>query len=59
MTLSGKTALVTGGAGGIGEACARLLAARGARVTVADLDDVAAKSLAEEIHGPAWAVALL
>ncbi|WP_156667352.1 SDR family NAD(P)-dependent oxidoreductase, partial [Rhodococcus sp. AJR001] len=53
MTLSGKTALVTGGASGIGEACARLLAARGAHVTVADLDDVAAKALADEIDGTA------
>ena len=35
--LSGRTALVTGGASGIGAACARELAARGARVTVADL----------------------
>eukprot|EP01133_Synstelium_polycarpum_P023502 gene23502-28168_t len=59
MTLSGKTALVTGGASGIGEACARLLAARGAHVTVADLDDVAAKALADEIDGTAWAVDLL
>ena len=32
----GRTALVTGGAGGIGAACARELAARGAAVTVAD-----------------------
>ena len=59
MTLSGKSALVTGGASGIGEACARLLAARGAHVTVADLDDVAAKALADEIDGTAWAVDLL
>ena len=59
MMLSGKTALVTGGASGIGEACARLLAARGAHVTVADLDDVAAKALADEIDGTAWAVDLL
>ncbi|PWS22382.1 3-hydroxybutyrate dehydrogenase, partial [Enterococcus faecium] len=59
MTLSGKTALVTGGASGIGEACARLLAARGAHVTVADLDDVAAKALADEIDVTAWAVDLL
>ena len=59
MTLAGKSALVTGGASGIGEACARLLAARGAHVTVADVDDVAAKSLADEIDGSAWAVDLL
>jgi 3-hydroxybutyrate dehydrogenase len=56
--LAGRTALVTGGASGIGEACARELAARGATVTVADLDDVAAKALADEIGGKAWAVDL-
>ncbi|MFC9834443.1 3-hydroxybutyrate dehydrogenase [Rhodococcus sp. NPDC127530] len=59
QNLSGRTALVTGGASGIGAACARTLAARGAHVTVADLDDVAAKSLADEIDGTAWHVDLL
>ncbi len=52
--LAGRTALVTGGAGGIGAACARELAARGASVTVADIDDVGAKALAQEIDGKAW-----
>jgi 3-hydroxybutyrate dehydrogenase len=56
--LAGRTALVTGGASGIGEACARELAARGAVVTVADRDDVSAKSVAEDIGGKAWAVDL-
>jgi 3-hydroxybutyrate dehydrogenase len=56
--LAGRTALVTGGASGIGAACARELAARGAVVTVADVDDVGAKDLAEEIGGKAWAVDL-
>ncbi|MFD6063177.1 3-hydroxybutyrate dehydrogenase [Rhodococcus wratislaviensis] len=59
QSLTGRTALVTGGASGIGAACARTLAARGAHVTVADLDDVAAKSLADEIDGTAWHVDLL
>jgi 3-hydroxybutyrate dehydrogenase len=57
--LSGRRAVVTGGASGIGAACARELAGRGATVTVADLDDVAAKKIAEEIGGKAWAVDLL
>jgi 3-hydroxybutyrate dehydrogenase len=58
-SLAGRTALVTGGASGIGAACARALAARGAKVTVADLDEVGAKTLAHEIDGEAWAVNLL
>lgn len=57
--LNGRTALVTGGASGIGAACARELASRGAVVTVADVDDVGAKALAKEINGKAWAVDLL
>lgn len=56
--LEGRTALVTGGASGIGAACARELAAKGAVVTVADLDDVGAKAVAEQIGGKAWAVDL-
>ena len=56
--LNGRTALVTGGASGIGAACARELAARGAVVTVADIDDVGAKALAAELDGKAWAVDL-
>ena len=57
--LTGRTALVTGGASGIGAACARELAARGAVVTVADVDDVGAKELASDIGGKAWDVDLL
>ena len=47
--LTGRSALVTGGASGIGAACARELAGRGARVTVADVNDVAAKELASAV----------
>ncbi|WP_216902463.1 SDR family NAD(P)-dependent oxidoreductase [Nocardia alni] len=57
--LSGRSALVTGGAAGIGAACARELAARGAAVTVADIDGDAAAALAREIGGAAWAVDLM
>jgi 3-hydroxybutyrate dehydrogenase len=56
--LNGRTALVTGGASGIGAACARELASRGAVVTVADVDDVGAKAVADEIGGKPWAVDL-
>ncbi|WP_406266546.1 3-hydroxybutyrate dehydrogenase [Nocardia sp. NBC_00881] len=57
--LDGRSALVTGGASGIGAACARELAARGAQVTVADIDDVGAKAVARELGGKSWAVDLL
>ncbi|MEV6252280.1 3-hydroxybutyrate dehydrogenase [Nocardia sp. NPDC051929] len=57
--LAGRSALVTGGASGIGAACARALAARGATVTVADVDDVGAKTVARELGGKSWAVDLL
>lgn len=56
--LRGRTALVTGGASGIGAACAREFASAGARVTVADVDCEAAEALATEIGGQAWCVDL-
>jgi 3-hydroxybutyrate dehydrogenase len=49
--LAGRTALVTGGASGIGRAVARRLAALGARVTIADIDEGRAGSVAAEIDG--------
>lgn len=42
MDLAGKIAMVTGGARGLGAACASALAKRGAKVFVADLDDMEA-----------------
>ncbi|MFD4327309.1 3-hydroxybutyrate dehydrogenase [Nocardioides sp. NPDC058538] len=57
-TLQGRQALVTGGASGIGAAVARELAARGARVVVADVAGDAAHALAGEIGGEAWVVDL-
>jgi NAD(P)-dependent dehydrogenase (short-subunit alcohol dehydrogenase family) len=44
--LHGRVAIITGGAGGIGSATARLMAARGARIVVADIDFKAAEQLA-------------
>jgi len=51
MDITGAAALVTGGASGLGEATARLLAARGARVVVLDLDEERGPAVAEEIGG--------
>jgi NAD(P)-dependent dehydrogenase (short-subunit alcohol dehydrogenase family) len=51
MDISGASALVTGGASGIGAAAARQLAERGARVVVADLQVDKGEALAEEIGG--------
>src|ERR1700753_4475438 len=51
MNVEGKPALVTGAASGLGEATARLLAARGAKVTIIDFNDEGAQRVAEEIGG--------
>lgn len=59
QALKGRRALVTGGAGGIGLAAARALAARGAHVVVADLDREGAEAAAAELGGSAWVVDLL
>src|SRR2546429_7814687 len=53
MRLEGRSALVTGGASGIGAATARRLAAEGARVAVADLNLDGARELAGELDGAA------
>ena len=47
--LSGRVALVTGAARGIGEAITRLLAARGAAVVLADRDGDLARSVADDL----------
>lgn len=60
MRLAGKSAIVTGGAGGIGRATSLALAAEGARVAVVDLQQEAAEAVAAEIRaagGEAVAIA--
>ena len=56
--LTGRRAVVTGGASGIGEACARAFAGAGAHVVIADLNGEAAERVAGEIGGEAWQVDL-
>ncbi|MGQ0431192.1 MAG: 3-oxoacyl-ACP reductase [Microthrixaceae bacterium] len=49
--LSGRVAVITGGAGGIGRATAQRLAAEGAMVVIADLDPESGAAAAEEVNG--------
>ena len=51
MDISGASAIVTGGASGIGAATAELLASRGAKVVIADLQEDKGTALAEKIGG--------
>ncbi len=52
-SLDGRIAVITGAASGIGAATARVLAARGARVVIADVNEEAAQAVAEDIGGHA------
>ena len=47
--LSGKITLITGGAGGIGQAAARQFSSEGARVVLVDLDEAMLQSAVESI----------
>jgi len=51
MDIFGASAIVTGGASGLGEATARLLAERGARVVVLDVSDEAGERVARQVGG--------
>ncbi|MBK5294622.1 MAG: SDR family oxidoreductase [Acidobacteriia bacterium] len=49
--LDHKTALITGGASGIGEAASRIFTEAGARVIIADIDEKRAEALAAQLPG--------
>lgn len=56
--LAGRRAIITGGASGIGLACAEEFAAHGAHVVIADLNGEAAQEVAQRLAGEAWQVDL-
>ncbi len=53
MELSGRTFLITGGGSGLGAGCARRFARAGAQVVLLDVNENAARQVAEEIGGAA------
>jgi len=55
MDLTGRVAVVTGGASGIGACSARAFSQKGAKVVVADLNGDGAKQVADEFGGLAIA----
>ncbi|MEN9472511.1 MAG: hypothetical protein RLZZ495_600 [Pseudomonadota bacterium] len=51
MDIAGKVFIVTGGASGLGEGTARMLAGKGATVVIADMQDAKGEAVAAEIGG--------
>ncbi len=51
MDIAGKVFIVTGGASGLGEGTARLLAAKGAKIVIADMQAEKGEAVAREIGG--------
>jgi len=59
LDLSGKAAIVTGGAKGIGQGIAYRLAEAGAKVLIADMDEAAARTAAQELAAKGWSAAAI
>ena len=51
MDIAGKVFIVTGGASGLGEGTARMLAAHGGKVVIADLQADRGEAVAKELSG--------
>jgi len=51
MDINGSSAIVTGGASGLGEATVRRLAERGVRVVVVDMNDATGEAVAKDVGG--------
>ena len=54
--IDGKTALITGGASGIGEQTSRVFAGAGANVIIVDIDEPKAAALADELPGASYRI---
>ena len=54
--IDGRSALVTGGASGIGEQTSRVLAGAGAKVIIVDIDQAKAAALADELPGASYRI---
>ena len=50
MRLNNKVAILSGGAGGLGAAQAKLFSQEGAKIVIGDMDEVAGNELAHEIN---------